>query len=492
MKKNKLITGTILLIILLIGFYLRLKDGQELFFWLIDEDTMSLIAKRIVIDHRPILIGGDIPGGLYTGPAFYYLTALIYWIWGMNPTGLVITAALVGTATVGALFLVTKKLFNLKIAIVASALYAVSTLTIVYAHGFSTLTFGPLCSLVIYYSLIKIIQERKWKWIYPLVLALILVTHSEGTGFSLLALVILSWIWFKLPVKKKDILLGTGMFLFSFFPLVLFDLRHDFHQVKAFGKFLGGEVANNLGGTIFDPEAMLRGVILLPKNLIRLLWLTGPLDVSKQIVPCDFYRIARENLPLFLIIIAGFLILIGMIRGLKNKEGLMGKILGLHCLIMLLGVMLYNAWLPGYTNEWFFMILWPAMIIMIARWGIYLAKKEWLRGIIIGLLGIVLVTNVQKALELKNEFGLKKKLEAVEKTLGPLNGKSFALNSGGECFGYGGWEYLFWFKGQEPVKSYIDPVYQGWLYDRAKDKEAEFEVTLISEDQIKINLSEQQ
>ena len=62
--KNKKTTLFIFFIFLLISaIFLRFYKLKELFFFMVDESTINLVAKRIIVDKRPILLGPDIPGG---------------------------------------------------------------------------------------------------------------------------------------------------------------------------------------------------------------------------------------------------------------------------------------------------------------------------------------------------------------------------------------------------------------------------------------------
>lgn len=51
-----------------------------------------------------------------------------------------------------------------------------------------------------------------------------------------------------------------------------------------------------------------------------------------------------------------------------------------------------------------------------------------------------------------------------------INDRPYELRSdgdpetGNECFRYGGWRYLFSLTSNPPVKSYMDYVYEGWVY----------------------------
>src|SRR3989338_11039878 len=90
----------ILFLFIIFSFLLRLWKNQELFFWHVDEDIVALTVKRILVDHRPQLIGFPIPGGIYLGPLVFYLLAIPYGLSRMDPSALPYYSAMLATLTV--------------------------------------------------------------------------------------------------------------------------------------------------------------------------------------------------------------------------------------------------------------------------------------------------------------------------------------------------------------------------------------------------------
>ena len=69
--------------------------------------------------------------------------------------------------------------------------------------------------------------------------------------------------------------------------------------------------------------------------------------------------------------------------------------------------------------------------------------------------------------KLENVAGLGKKLEVVKLVQKEIAGRPYELRSeGADALRYGGWRYLFTLYGDPPVKSYMDYVYQDWLYPK--------------------------
>lgn len=96
------------ILLIILSFLLRVWHGEQFFFWHIDEEILSQTAKRILIDHRPQLIGFPIPGGIYLGPLIYYIVSFFYFLAFMNPANLPFFSAFIAGITVFFVYLVGK------------------------------------------------------------------------------------------------------------------------------------------------------------------------------------------------------------------------------------------------------------------------------------------------------------------------------------------------------------------------------------------------
>ena len=198
------------LLIFIIALVLRLHNSSELFFWNIDEDRFALTAKRILIDHRPVLIGYSLPRDIYLGPIFPYILSFWYFLVGMNPFGLPVIAAILTAITAVLVFFFGKTIFESKrIGTIASLLYAFSSLAVVYSKVLTELTIAPIIALLTYLILYQNLKSKKpvnliWLWV-----VLIVAVQNEGSSFSLLVLVAAVWLIyrFKIPIRKLAFLL---------------------------------------------------------------------------------------------------------------------------------------------------------------------------------------------------------------------------------------------------------------------------------------------
>src|SRR3990167_4360712 len=116
----------ILIIIIGLAAFLRFYQLPDWFYFMIDEERDAFIIRRILVEHRPVLIGGALPGGIYVGPAFYYLSALIMFISKLNPLGEAVFASLLGIFSVWLVYQVGRSMFSRQVGLFSSLIYALS------------------------------------------------------------------------------------------------------------------------------------------------------------------------------------------------------------------------------------------------------------------------------------------------------------------------------------------------------------------------------
>jgi len=84
----------IVVIILFLAIFIRFNRVSELGYFMMDEERDGFLVSRMLVDHRPLLIGGSIPGGINVGPMFFYISAIPYYLSRLNPIGAAYAAGL--------------------------------------------------------------------------------------------------------------------------------------------------------------------------------------------------------------------------------------------------------------------------------------------------------------------------------------------------------------------------------------------------------------
>src|SRR3989344_6388034 len=219
-----------ILLIVVAAFLARIYKLEELYYFTYDESVFAFVGRRFWLWQHIPLIGGVSPFGFHVAPYFYWFFGLTLGIGQLNPLIWGYIAAIIGTLTTFAIYFFVKEIDSKKIGFLAAVLWAFSLFSNLYDRHFWGLTFGPLFSILVIFCLYKIIKGSE-KFVYVLGVVLGLIIHADLSFYVFLLMAIVSWIIFRLPVKKSTFF-ALGLILFSFLPLVVFDIRHNFANTR--------------------------------------------------------------------------------------------------------------------------------------------------------------------------------------------------------------------------------------------------------------------
>lgn len=454
MNKN-LIRFWLLTFLLILTFLLRIIKLEELFYFTYDESVFAFVGRRIILWQHIPLIGGATPFGFHVAPYFYWFFALGLFLGNLNPIIWGYIGALIAMFTSFMSYVVGKALFSTKAGILAASFWTFSYLANVYDRHFWGLYFGPLFSLIVIYLLNKIIRGNQ-KFIYPLALFLGLIIHADLSYYVFLILTALTWIIFKLPVRRVTFI-ALGIIVLSFLPLVVFDIRHDFANTKPILTFL--RQGKNTPG--FDSQKFINNSLIFPQTFTRLIYPFGDNEISKQYSYCRTYIQEKLQFIPWYLTLASFITLVSFIfwnfkKG--TKSGNSTRILGLLTVLYFLGVQIYGTIFRADIFEHYITGIFAVFLLIFAKIVSSFPKKTWLV-----VLALFITFNLLKLSQVKNSMGLSYKKQAIEYTMNQVGNEPFSLDSLSTCWKWNGYRYLFAVYGREPVKSYVDPNF-AYLY----------------------------
>ena len=238
--QNKIITfiknNWPLLIILLIGAFLRLYRIGEYMTFLGDEGRDAIIVRRLLVYGDPILIGpGTSVGSMYLGPLYYYFMAPFLFLSNFSPIGPAIGGTLLGVATIYLVYLSGKNWFSKKVGLISAVLFATAPVVIIYSRSSWNPNIMPFFALLSIYSIWKVFKEKKYKWLLITAVSFAFVMQSHYLGLLLAPVLIVFWLLAKVPLKYTFFSLALFLFLMS--PLLIFDIRHNYINTNALYKF---------------------------------------------------------------------------------------------------------------------------------------------------------------------------------------------------------------------------------------------------------------
>jgi 4-amino-4-deoxy-L-arabinose transferase-like glycosyltransferase len=240
----------IIILILLLGAFLRLYRIDDYMTFLGDEGRDALVVRNLLVKSDLILIGpGTSVGGMYLGPLYYYFMAPFLLLSNFSPVGPAIAIAVLGVATIYLVFHIGKEWFGSVTGYIASLFYAVSPVVVVYSHSSWNPNIMPFFALLSVYSIWKVLKEKRFNFLIITAISFAFVLNSHYLGVLLLPVLFLYW--FRSQVSIRYTLIFVLLFSFLMSPLVIFDFRHEFMNYNALVRFLNSG-GNNIGFSLHE------------------------------------------------------------------------------------------------------------------------------------------------------------------------------------------------------------------------------------------------
>jgi len=358
----------LLLIILLIGGFLRFYRIKEYMTFLGDEGRDALVVKRIIIDHKFTLLGPITSvGSMYMGPIYYYFMVPFLWLWHFDPVGPSIMVALFAELTIALIFLLGTEFFSPIAGLIAAFLYAVSPLTVNYGRSSWNPNIVPFFSLLIIYSLLKLIVKRQHQWFLVIGLALGVLLQLHYVTLMFIPIIFVCLIFYRPHLKLNQYFGGTIAFFTSYSPFLLFELRHQFVNTRAAWHFVTTQKSGQ-PFNLFTIFATISDVV------VRLFWRLV------VVTNAEFTKLFLLGLVMTL-----YIYFRNSKRNLKNRLSL--NILLLWLIIGIISFGLYS----GIIYDYYFGGLFAAPFILTAIALTFLWQKSYF-GKLVTLLTVFLLT----------------------------------------------------------------------------------------------------
>lgn len=238
-NKLKYLSIILLVLILLTGAFFRLYKIREYMVFLGDEGRDALVVKRMLVDHKFTLLGPITSvGSVYMGPIYYYFMAPFLWLWRFDPVGPAIMVALFGVLTIFLLYKVGAEFFHPIVGLIASFLYAISPLPIAFGRSSWNPNIVPFFSLLLIYSLLSALVEKKYLWLIVCGLSLGVLLQLHYVTFMFLPIIFVTLILTRFHIPIRYYIGAILAFLLSYSPFLLFELRHQFVNTQVVLRFL--------------------------------------------------------------------------------------------------------------------------------------------------------------------------------------------------------------------------------------------------------------
>lgn len=133
-----------------------------------DQVDNAWAAMKIVAMYKYPLLGMVAKGnsGMYIGPLYYYFVALFYFFTHMDPIAAPIIAGITSIFSFAVVYIISKKLFNEPIALVATCIYTCSSFIIITERVQWPVNFIAPISLLVIYFLYRVLTGKTKYFLY--------------------------------------------------------------------------------------------------------------------------------------------------------------------------------------------------------------------------------------------------------------------------------------------------------------------------------------
>jgi 4-amino-4-deoxy-L-arabinose transferase-like glycosyltransferase len=275
----------LLVMILAVAAFLRLYRIPETMTFLGDEGRDAIMVRRMLISGRPVLTGpATSTGDMVLGPLYYYLIAPALLAANYSPVGPAVLVALIGVATVFLVWAAAREWFGAGGPVpawgplAAAALYATAPVAIITSRSSWNPNIMPFVALLSVYAAWRAWRREDDKWLIVLAASFAFVLQSHYLGLILAPTTGLAAV-LALANVIKTIRPGLGnwqlvrigrflcysaasllVFLLLFSPLLLYEARQGWNNLKAIQAFItgsqvAGEAAVDLSTALIQGRA---------------------------------------------------------------------------------------------------------------------------------------------------------------------------------------------------------------------------------------------
>src|SRR3989344_5471553 len=403
-----------LLSILAISAFLRFFKIKESFSFDFDQEVPAQAAWEFFKNGKISLIGQELSfQGFFLGPLHNWIQFLPYGLCNLNPDCVPYFYVILGLLTVVLIYLTIKSIFNPRVALISSTIYAISFTAISYEWGVNSNYFLLLSTLFLLFCLYKYFQQKGLYLVLGgLVSGIAIVNFNPIFIFNALAFFLTSLLRGNKSWRLYSIFI-FALFL-NYTPLVIFNFRHDNILWHNFLNFLEQNI-----------------------NHSNYLLATWPL-LSKVTIPFFTYYIFHSTHPL-LIFTMLILTILGSCRILTSKNKYL-IFLVLAPLINYTSLIFYNGHIPEYYFQQSALAVIIIMAFILSRYKI----------LFIIFISIFLCANINQ--NIKNETGInyQVKKQAVNYIINDTADQTFNLYRDFPPGFNTGYNYLFNIYGKYP------------------------------------------
>ncbi|NTW30070.1 MAG: hypothetical protein HGA33_02245 [Candidatus Moranbacteria bacterium] len=230
-----------LIAILAVGIFLRFYHFSDWLHFELDQARDALVVREAVLGGPgELTLLGMKAGGtsLRLGPGFYYLEYLSALLFGITPQGMAMVIPILSVASVFLFHLFARRVFRVPLALVLTALFAVSEFMVSYGRFAWNPNPLPFFSLLGLYTLLRAVSSDErypGRWFVLSAFAIGFATHLHFIAFLVLPTVAVLFLLVRRPrFSWKSWSAAVFAFFLFYIPVALNEMETSGANSKAF------------------------------------------------------------------------------------------------------------------------------------------------------------------------------------------------------------------------------------------------------------------
>jgi len=215
----------------LISLFLNLYRQDSLMLLIGDSARDFLAARDMILSGNIPIVG--IPSSapwLHQGPTSVWLIGLAFFLTKFNPVAPAILFGSLGAVTTFLVWHLGNKLFNNKVGLISSLLYATSPLIVVNARMPYHTSLIPFFAAIFFLVLTKALKNKKYLPLLFFSFGLTLLV--ELSNIVVFGIIFVLFFFFRKKLQKKDYIKTSVGFILGILPFVIYDFLYGFTYLK--------------------------------------------------------------------------------------------------------------------------------------------------------------------------------------------------------------------------------------------------------------------
>lgn len=229
-----------LLFIISLGVIFRTFNFSKGFSFAHDQDLYSWIARDILVNGH-LRLSGQVTSvdGVFIGPFYYYLMAASYAIFDMNPMGAALPLTIIGILNITSIFWIFKRFFGERIGLIGAFIEAISFGLAAFDRWSVPTEPTMLWCIWFLFIILEFSRGRlKYLWLYAVLVGFLWNVHIALLPILPIPILVYFLSEGKLKekfakIKIKQILIALVIFTVVNSPFFVFEIKHNFSQIKS-------------------------------------------------------------------------------------------------------------------------------------------------------------------------------------------------------------------------------------------------------------------